>query len=104
MELVISIQENSRLLVEFTATHEMETPSSIWARIIIDDSLISTRYMLSVATPASVSTYSCGHLEFLTQELVAGEHDIHIQFLIEDGNPMIFDRVLTVIEIASGSN
>ena len=102
MELVINVQENSRLLAEFTATHEMETPSSIWARMIIDDVLISTKYMISVATPASPNTYCCGHLEFLTGELTAGEHVVQIQFYIEDGNPIILDRVLTVIEIASG--
>ena len=79
----------------------METPSSIWVRVVIDNIFVSTRYMLSVGIPASVSTYNCGHLEFLTDSLAAGEHTIQVQFFKEAGNPTILDRVLTVIEIAS---
>ena len=91
-------------MIQFTATHEMETPSAIWVKIVVDGTIVSTKYILSVATPAAVNTYCCGHLEFLTENLDAGEHAIEIQFLVEDGNKgnsIILDRVLTAMEIAS---
>ena len=101
MDIIIDISQNSKILVEFTGIHFMETPSSIWVRVVVDNVLVSTRYMLSVGTPASVSTYNCGHLEFLTDSLVAGEHIIQVQFLKDAGNPTIVDRVLTAIEIST---
>jgi len=101
MDITVDVSQNSKILVEFTGIHLMETPSSIWVRVVIDNVLVSTRYMISVGTPASASTYNCGHLEFLSDPLDAGEHTIQVQFLKEAGDPTILDRVLTVIEIAS---
>jgi hypothetical protein len=104
MELIVETQGNSKLMIEFTATHEMETPSSIRVRIVVDDDIVSTKYILSVATPASVNTFCCGHLELLTGNLSGEEHVIQIQIFVEDGykgNSIILDRVLTAMEIAS---
>jgi len=101
MKITIDTIGNSKIFVEFSATHVLETPSAIWVRLVVDDVIISTKYMISAATPASPSIYSCGHLEFLTPKLSIGEHTIIVQFYNEFGNSAIVDRVLTVTEFYS---
>lgn len=101
MNVTLTIQQDSRILVQFSSTHSLSSPASIWVRIVVDNALNSTVYVCSIGPPSSGVFRIPGHVEFLTDALVAGQHTINVQFLRENGSPAILDRTLTVMEIAS---
>lgn len=102
METVVNIQENSRIFAQFTGTHQLEPPATIWVRIVIDNNYNSSTYVCSVGPPASGTYAMVGHIEFLTDSLNVGPHTIKVQFQRElAGSQSILDRALTVFEIAS---
>jgi len=101
MKITINIQQNSKIFAEFSGTHFLESPASIWVRIVVDNNYNSSTYMCSLLSPASGQFRLPGHTEFLTNPLDAGQHTIDVQFLRESGSPDILDRTLTVTEIAS---
>jgi len=101
MEITINVQQNSKIFAQFSSTHEVEPPASIWVRIVVDNNYNSSTYICSTGPPASGVYKLLGHIEFLTNSLNAGSHTINVQFLTEIGSPIILDRTLTVIEIAS---
>ncbi len=101
MKITINVQQNSKIFAQFSSTHQLEQPESIWIRIVVDNNYNSSRYMCSTVLPASGTYKMTGHIEFLTNSLTAGTHTINVQFLIESGSPDILDRTITVIEIAS---
>jgi len=101
MKITINVQQNSKIFAQFSSTHQLEPPESIWIRIVVDDNYNSSRYICSTGPPASGTYKMTGHIEFLTNSLNAGTHTINVQFLIESGSPDILDRTITVIEIAS---
>ncbi|MBE0512213.1 collagen-like protein [Candidatus Bathyarchaeota archaeon] len=101
MKITINVQQNSKIFAQFSSTHTLQPPASIWVRIVVDNNYNSSMYMLSVGPPASGTYKMAGHVEFLTDSLNAGSHTINVQFLRETGSPEILDRTLTVIEIAS---
>jgi hypothetical protein len=99
MNITINISQNSKILAQFSTTQQMEPPSSIWVRIVVDNNYNSSTYRCSIG-PSGSGTYNIpGHIEFLTDSLNAGSHTINAQFLRESGSPRILDRTLTVIEI-----
>jgi len=101
MKITINVQQNSKIFAQFSSTHQLEPPESIWIRIVVDNNYNSSRYICSTGPPASGTYKMTGHIEFLTNSLNAGTHTINVQFLIEAGSPDILDRTITVIEIAS---
>jgi len=101
MKITINVQQNSRMFAQFSSTHQLEPPETIWTRIVVDNNLNSSRYICSTGPPASGVYKMTGVIEFLTDSLNAGTHTVNVQFLIETGSPHILDRTLTVIEIAS---
>jgi hypothetical protein len=126
MEIVIDIRENSKVFVEFSSSHRLEPPASIWVRIVVDGTYNSSKYVCSTGPPASYkpmksftmrnngSKYVCStgppasgtytlpaHVEFLTDLLSAGFHTVNVQFLRQDGSPIILDRTLTATEISA---
>jgi len=101
MEITINVQQNSKIFAQFSSTHQLEPPASIWGRIVVDNNYNSSTYICSTGPPASGVYKMTGHIEFLTNSLNAGSHTINVQFLRETGSPIILDRTLTVIEIAS---
>lgn len=102
METVINIQENSRIFAQFTCTHQLDPPATVWVRIVIDNNYNSSTYICSVGPPASGTYAKVGHIEFLSDSLNAGSHTIKVQFQRElAGSQSMLDRVLTVFEIAS---
>jgi len=101
MKITINVQQNSKIFAQFSSTHQLEPPESIWIRIVVDNNYNSSSYICSTGPPASGTYKMTGHIEFLTNSLNAGTHTINVQFLIESGSPDILDRTLTVIEIAS---
>ena len=103
MKITINVQQNSKIFAQFSSTHQLEPPASIWVRIVVDNNYNSSTYVCSVGPPASGTYKMTGHIEFLTNSLNAGTHTINVQFWIEEEPPniLILDRTLTVIEIAS---
>jgi len=101
MEITINVQQNSKIFAQFSSTHTLEPPASIWVRTVVDNNYNSSKYICSTGPPASGIYTMTGHVEFLSNSLNAGSHTINMQFLRESGSPIILDRTLTVIEIAS---
>jgi hypothetical protein len=99
MMITIDVQQNSRLLVQFSASLSLEPPASLWTRIVVDNSSNSTVCVTSVGPPSAGVKFP-SHIEFLTDPLNSGLHTINLQLLRESGSPIILDRTLTVIEIA----
>jgi len=102
MNLTVSIQQNSRIFVEFSSTHLLSSPAGIRVRIVVDNYYNSSVFQSSALGPSSSGTYKIpGHVEFLTDSLSAGQHTVEVQFWRESGSPVILDRTLTVMEIAT---
>jgi len=103
MKITINIQQNSKIFVQFSSTHFLSSPSSIWVRIVVDNNYNSSIYKSSALTPASGTYRMPGHVEFLTGPLSAGQHTIDVQFLKENlsNSPRVSDRTLTVMEITT---
>jgi len=101
MKITINVQQNSKIFAQFSGTHTLEPPASVWVRIVVDNNYNSSTYICSTGPPASGTYTMTGHVELLTNPLNAGSHIIDVQFLVESGSPQILDRTLTVIEIAS---
>jgi hypothetical protein len=100
MEIIIDVQNNSKLYIQFSSTHVLDPPAAIWVRIVVDNVYNSSAYYCSTGPPASGTYKIPGHIEFLTDSLNAGAHLINIQFLREIGSPITLDRIVTVLEIA----
>jgi len=101
MKITINVQQNSKIFALFSGTHTLESPESIWVRMVVDNDSNSSVYICSTGPPASGTYKMTGHVELLTDSLNAGLHTINVQFLRETGSPEILDRTLTVIEITS---
>lgn len=101
MEVTLDVQQDSRIFAQFSTSHTLEPPSSIWVRIVVDGGFNSSTYVCSTGPPASGIYKIPGHIEFLTDPLDAGLHTVNVQFLREVGTPMINERTLTVIEVTA---
>jgi len=101
MKITMNIQQNSKIFAQFSSTHSLSPPSTIWIRIVVDNNYNSSIYKVSIGPPSSGVFMIPGHIEFLTNPLNAGQHTIEVQFLRENGSPLILDRTLTVTEITS---
>lgn len=101
MMININVQQNSRLLVQFSASISITSPGSIQTRIVVDNNYISTVSMNSVSSASIGIIKLSDHLEFVTDPLNIGMHAINLQVLRENGSPTILDRTITVTEIAS---
>jgi hypothetical protein len=99
MTVTIDVQQNSRILIQFSASVSLEPPGSLWARIVVDNSLNSTECVTAVGPPSAGTFRFPSHIEFLTDPLTSGLHTVNLQLLRENGSPVILDRTLTVIEI-----
>ncbi len=104
MQLTIIVQQDSKIFAQFSGTHLVASPASIWVRMVVDSNQNSTKYVCASQTPASSVYEMNGHIEFLTDSLPAGTHTINVQFQVKvatGGFPNILDRTLTAMEIAS---
>lgn len=102
MRMTISIQQNSKILVQFSGVYTLDAEASIEVRIAIDYQFNSSICKVSSPTPASATFTIPGHVEFLTDSLSAGQHTIEVQFLRQLTNPpLILGRTMTVTEITS---
>lgn len=104
MQLTIIVQQDSKIFAQFSGTHLVASPASIWVRLVVDSNQNSSKYVCASQTPASGVLEMNGHIEFLTDSLPAGTHTINVQFQVKvatGGFPNILDRTLTAMEIAS---
>ncbi len=101
MRMIISVQNNSRIFAQFSGTHYLSSPASIWIRIVVDNSYNSSEYMCSILSPGSGPYKLPGHIELLTNPLDQGLHTADVQFHRETGSPLILTRTLTVMEITT---
>jgi len=101
MRFIMTVQQGSRIFVQFSGVQRLSPPASIWVRIVVDNVLNSSRYICSTGPPASGTYTIPGHVEFLAASLSAGQHTVDVQFYKETGNPFMFDRTLTVMELSA---
>ena len=101
MAITMTTRANSKLLVQFTTTTSLEPPGSLLMMIVVDNILNSTVSFSSVGPPSAGTFRFPANIEYLTDPLTSGAHTIRVQFLRENGSPIILDRTLTVMEIAS---
>jgi hypothetical protein len=101
MMMNINVQQNSRLLIQFSASISIDPPGGLQTRIVVDNNYNSTVSKNSVDSwSTGIRTFS-NHIECLTDPLNSGLHTINLQILRENGSPTILDRTITIMEIAS---
>jgi hypothetical protein len=101
MMITINVQQNSRLLIQFSASISIDPPGSLQTRIIVDNNYASTVSKNSVGSSSTGIMTLSNHIEYLTNPLNSGLHTINLQILRENGSPTILDRTITIMEIAS---
>jgi hypothetical protein len=95
-----NVQQNSRLLILFSASISIDPPGSLQIRIVVDNNYNSTASMNSIGSSSTGIMKFQNHIEFLTDPLSSGLHTINMQVLRENGSPTILDRTITIMEIA----
>jgi hypothetical protein len=101
MSLSITIQAESRICAEFLSSVELSTVGSISLRIVIDNQFNSTIVTAGILSGPTVTLTMPLQVKILTDALPGGEHTIDIQFLRDAGAPIMMERSIFVMEIAS---
>lgn len=103
MKMTMNIQQNSKIFVQFSSSHTLDSGASIRVRIAVDNMYNSSIYQASSASPPSSGTYTFpGHIEFLTGPLSSGQHTIEVQFQRNvAGISTQLARTLTATEITT---
>jgi hypothetical protein len=101
MMININVQQNSKLLIQFSASISINPPASLQTRIVVDNNYNSTTAKNSVGSSSTGTMTLSNHIEFLTDPLTSGSHTINLQILRENGAPTILDRTITITEITS---
>lgn len=102
MKMTIDVQQNSKLFVEFSTSHTLNSGASIMVKIVVDNVYNSTVYRASSSSPSSVTSTFPGHVEFLTGPLNSGQHTIEVQFQRDIGGPStVLERALTATEVTT---
>jgi hypothetical protein len=100
MLISVNVQQNSRLLIQFSASISIDPPGALQTRIVVDSTYDSTVSVNSVASSSTGIMKFPNHIEFLTVPLTSGVHTINLQILRENGSPIILDRAITIMELA----
>jgi hypothetical protein len=100
MMLNVDVQQNSMLLIQFSASISISSAASLQIRIVLDGNYNSTISVNSVGSSSAGLVRFPSHIDFLTNPLISGTHTINVQILRENGSPMILDRTITIMEIA----
>jgi len=99
MMININVQQNSKLLIQFSASISINPPASLQTRIVVDNNYNSTVSKNSVGSSSTGIVTLSNHIEFLTDTLNSGVHTINLQILRGNGSPTILDRTITITEI-----
>ena len=100
MMININVQQNSKLLIQFSASISINPPASLQTRIVVGNNYNSTVSKNSVGSSSTGIMTLSNHIDFLTDPLNSGSHTINLQILRENGSPTILDRTITITEIA----
>lgn len=100
MSIDINVQENSKLLIQFSASILIDPPGSLNTRLVLDNSVYSSVSFNAVGSSSAGILKLPNHIEFLTNSLNAGTYTINLQVLRESGSPEVLARTITIIEIA----
>ena len=100
MEIVVDVQQDSKIFAQFSSSHNLDPTELISIRIVVDHVHNSSYYLCSTGLPGSGVYAIPGNIEFLTDSLSAGAHTVSVQFLV-NGSPTILGRTFTVIEMAA---
>lgn len=100
MTITINVQQNSKLLIQFSASILIDPPGSLQTRLVLDNSDNSIVSFNSVGSSSTGILKFPNHIEFFTGPLNSGLHTINLQLLRESGSPTFLDRSLTVMELA----
>lgn len=100
MMININVQQNSKLLIQFSASISINPPASLQTRIVVGNNYNSTVSKNSVGSSSTGIMTLSNHIEFLTDPLNSDVHTINLQILRENGSPTILDRTITITEIA----
>ena len=101
MMINVNVQQNSRLLIQFSASISITAPGSLQTRIVVDNTYTSTVSVNSVSSASTGIVKVSDHIEFVTDPLTSGSHTINLQILRESGSPTILDRTITIMEITN---
>jgi len=99
MMININVQQNSKLLIQFSASILINPPASLQTRIVVDNNYNSTVSKNSVGSSSTGIVTLSNHIEFLTDPLNSGLHTINLQVHRGNGSPTILDRTITITEI-----
>jgi hypothetical protein len=99
MMININVQQNSRLLIQSSASISITSPESLQTRIVVDNNYNSAVSMISTGSASTGIIKLPNHIEFLTDPLNSGIHTVNLQVLRENGSPIILDRTITIMEI-----
>jgi hypothetical protein len=101
MRLTMNVQDQSRIYAEFMSSVYLANVASMHLRIVVDNQINSTICKVGIPTPSAVDVNLPAQVKIVTSALPAGQHTIDVQFLREDGTPLILDRSLVVMELVS---
>lgn len=101
MRLTINVQDQSRISAEFLSSVSIPSQGIISLMIVVDNQFNGTVFNVGIANvPALTITFPI-QAKILTNALPAGEHTIEVQFLRNDGTPLLMERSFYVSELAS---
>jgi hypothetical protein len=100
MSITINVQQDSKLLIQFSASISIDPPGSLQTRLVLDNSYNSSVSFNSVGSSSAGILRFPNHIEFLTDPLSSGLHTINLQLYRESGTPEVLDRTLTIMELA----
>jgi len=101
IRVTIDVQNQSKLYAKFSCSNSLGAETAVWIRVVIDNQLSSNVCIIRIGSPATANWYFPAYAELLTDPLSAGQHVVEVQFLRDDGTPMLLGRTLTVMEISS---
>ncbi len=101
MRMTVNIQDQSRIYAEFTSSVNIANLASVWLRIVVDNQINSTVCKIGLLAPSAVNLNLPASVKILTGALSAGQHTIDVQFLRDDGSPILMDRSLSAVEVTS---
>ncbi len=101
MRLTINVQDQSRIYAEFLSSISIPSEGTISLMIVVDNQFNGTVFNVGITNvPALTITFPI-QAKILTNALSAGEHTIEVQFLRNNGTPLLMERSLYVSELTS---
>ena len=101
MRLTIDVQSGSQVFVEFLSSISVTSAGTVSLRIVVDNQLYGIVYTAGITGVPAVTITFPAQVKILTEALSAGQHTIEVQFLRSAGSPIVLERALYVMEIAS---